>query len=81
MFTPLTVNIMLACHVSKDPDDVVGTKVWHSIAAKEERGLLVNEGMLELENGDWIVTDRGKVWIERILSTPLPTCVWTFPDD
>ncbi len=81
MVTPLTVKLMLACHVSPDPAEVLDVTVWSSSAAKAERDFLRNEGMIAVDNGDWIVTDRRKAWIERILATPFPVAVWTFPDD
>ncbi|TCT34614.1 hypothetical protein [Martelella mediterranea] len=81
MVVPLTVSIMLACHVSHDPAEVVGIKVWVSVAAKEERAFLLDAGMIEKLADDWIVTDRGKAWIERLLATPFPVAKWTFPDD
>jgi hypothetical protein len=44
---------------------------------------LAAEGMIDLHPGAWdyAATDKGALWVEAALSTPLPIRAWAVPDD
>lgn len=69
---PIKVEFMLACAVSPFPEGVLWQGGWDSPAGRETRRWLISEGLVTEVYG---VTDRGKAWVEAILSTPLPGAV------
>jgi len=74
---PITINFMLACYCSREPWVNIGDKQWDSISGQETRNFLFAEGLLT-ENYE--PTERGKVWVNMILSTPLPIMKWVAPE-
>lgn len=74
--SPLTINIMLACHVSPEPEGVVGERVWHSEASKIVRAWLLAEGLISMHGLHYRSTERGEAWVESICTTPLPVQKW-----
>lgn len=66
---PIEIEFMLACYVSPKPAGVLWPGGWDSPAGKATRRWLISEGLVTAE---YEVTDRGSLWVEAILSTPLP---------
>lgn len=66
---PINVNFMLACYVSPEPGGVIWPGGWDSPAGKDTRDWLLRNGLIA---SDYSPTERGKKWVEALLSTPLP---------
>lgn len=79
--TPLQIKMMLHYYTSADPyakDDP-----WHasSDAVSLQRTMLVRDGLLGNACGtDWVVTDRGRAYVEALCNMPLPVKKWVMPD-
>lgn len=67
--TPLHLTLMISCYISTRPWQVMGSSVWASEAGIEVRRWLSEEGLVD---ACCRPTDRGKAWIEALLSTELP---------
>lgn len=76
--SPLMINIMLACHVSHDAAANLGDRVWNSEASQVARAWLLSQGLIDPHNRS---TERGRVWVEHICSTPPPVQVWVRPPE
>lgn len=81
MITPLTMQIALACYTSPDPAHRFSPSTWGSAPAIEARRWLFGQGLIDALEGSPAITKKGKAWVERALSTPLPIQTWVFPDD
>ena len=64
--TPLHLEIFIHHYISDTPfprdSDVVR---WY-------RDDLLNEGFLEIRNNIYIPTEKGLIWLDKILETPYP---------
>ena len=74
MFSPNEINVLLHYYVTTDNHPNIQ---YPAIRAAVE--MYVNQGILSRDNQ---VTEKGKLFIETILSTPFPCwCrTWTFPE-
>ena len=73
---PITINFMLACYCSGDPEGNLGSHHWNSSAGQEARKWLRENNLIKDDNRP---TDRGKAWVHFICETPLPVSVWVRP--
>lgn len=74
--SPFTINIMLACYVSPEPEGVLGT-AWCSSAAVQCRQWLRINGLIDEREH---ATERGKAWVKFICATPMPVATWKLPE-
>mgnify|MGYP001171530968 CR=1 FL=1 len=74
MLTPLHIKILLHYYVTFEPFSP-DTETFRSY-----REFWIASGCLEYEGGDtpYVVTGKGKAWLERVLSTPMPTQKWVW---
>lgn len=65
--------------------DIWAESPWGSNACKalreETMRKLIEAGLIEMRGFDNVITDKGRAWVYRVLSTPLPVQRWSFPDD
>lgn len=71
-FTPNEIEVLLHYHVSPEPHPRIGygavTEAVHRFA---------RNGILSKVEGDrYTLTDRGKAWLQEILSVPYPRQAW-----
>lgn len=82
MRSPLLIEMMLACHCSKYPPAAVSFD-WDSKPAKDALKFLRDNELIQGEKaktGDFYrPTEKGRAWVEGIISTPLPVCQWEIP--
>lgn len=76
-FTPLHLEILLHALVQGTPFP------RSSEGITEYRDHLVLAGLIELETDTdvamtFVITDKGRAWLDRALSTPLPTMKWVW---
>jgi hypothetical protein len=67
---------------TSDPPDVTTSREAAVIATN----CLVAHGLLrdsEPQDPDvtFVITDKGKVFVSRLLKTPMPTATWGYPDE
>lgn len=74
--SPITIEIMIACHVSTDPRTHVGPQRWDAPAEVNAQNFLIEKGLIDdkLES-----TKRGKAWLEMLCGTPFPVEMWIDP--
>lgn len=78
MVNALTIKIALACYTSSRPNEEIGTP-WGTVPGQEARKWLYLNGIID--SGDFpTITDKGRSWIERMMSTPMPTQKWVYDD-
>lgn len=73
--SPLLITIMLACHVSPKPYELVGAP-WGSDAGHKFRRLLQEHGLID---ANYNSTPKGRAWVQYIINTPLPIATWSMP--
>ena len=73
--SPLTIDIMLACYVSPEPQSIMGT-TWASAAGVSVRQWLRRNDLIDDRER---ATERGKAWVKFICATPMPVATWTMP--
>lgn len=66
-FTQLHLEIVLHYHVSPEPFPRENSCI------AEYRSHLIADGLVEEESSQFRITDKGKVFVEMLCSTPLPT--------
>lgn len=76
--SPQILYVALVCYWSTDP-------VEQLINFRKEGGPIFRASMewlhvREMILADGEMTDKGRAWIEHILSTPLPVQSWTVPE-
>lgn len=76
--SPLTMSFMIAFRCSGAPAEVM-RESWDSSAGHEARLWLLTNGLIDREDAMGRATEKGEVWLERALATPLPVCRWEFP--
>lgn len=75
---PIHITFMIAFYTrGENAIDEIGEACWHSQKGLEVRRFLIDEGLIDSDNGH--VTDRGEAWVDFICSTPLPEMSWTLP--
>lgn len=73
---PITISIMLACYALVQPQDgMLGE--WGSPAGIQSRRWLRENGLIDEEHR---ATEKGRVWVKHICSTPLPVSAWILPE-
>ena len=74
MLTPLHVEIIMHHYISP------GSFRADTETIRSYRQYWIEEGCIEYNGGEttYVVTDKGKAWIEKILSTPMPTQKWVW---
>jgi len=70
---PSTLEIMLVCYYAGDPWNAMGSDRFDSEPGRRARKWLVEEGLITT---GFDATERGKIWVEQVLRTPLPVQVW-----
>lgn len=75
--TPLIIRVMLACHVSSEPDRQFAVEQWGSTACEGARAWLMDNGLID---GELQATERGRAWVHFICAVPLPVAQWVLPD-
>jgi len=72
---PIIIEVLLNAH--SWPSERFYQTLAHSNAVDE----LIRDGIIESNppSGKCILTERGKVWLEQILSTPYPVVKWIDP--
>ncbi len=73
MVSPLTMKIALLCYYGGSPVEIA--EQWGSAPGIEARRWLYEQGVIDR---DGYITDKGRAWIERALSTPMPRQAWVF---
>lgn len=75
MLTPLHLKILLHCHTSGED--------WQYLSPvhREYRDDLAGLGLIEPCDApkNWTTSERGKVFVEGLLSHPLPIQKWVMP--
>ncbi|MET3601013.1 hypothetical protein [Martelella mangrovi] len=80
--SPLAIVIVMNIYKYPNPIERVGEDVWKSQAGMDCIQGFLSSGIIKSgEDGRLRVTEKGRVWITRILATPFPTYSWSFPDD
>lgn len=72
----LAIEVILHCYYSPRPVPNYETRV-----VKETVSKFLDAGLIQSsdEFGVYIVTPRGRAWVEMLLDTPYPTCQWVDP--
>lgn len=76
--SPLEIELLFHCYVSPERFPRIGAPaVVEALLRFKVDGILQNRG----PDTDLLfeVTEKGKAWIEMILSTPYPVSVWMSP--
>lgn len=73
---PITISFMLACYASTEPQRYVLGE-WNSPAGILSRRWLQENGLIDDEHH---ATEKGRVWVKHICSTPLPVSAWILPE-
>lgn len=74
--SPLAIAIMLACYVTPEPAQLVGT-TWASPSGVQVRQWPRRNDLID---DRWRATERGKAWVKFICATPMPVATWTMPE-
>lgn len=74
--SPFVLRMAIAYLFLVRPADLFTEAEWGSRVADDARCWLVQEDLIL--NGQ--PTEKLKVWMDRILATPLPVRVWAYPD-
>lgn len=74
--TPLCLRLMLLAYYSADPMANLDESMM-SPPGKDFQYWLKTHGLVD---NNMRATERGKAWVEFILSTPLPVAKWTLPE-
>lgn len=77
--TPNSLNVLLHYHCVCEPHPRKDAP-----AVKQETAHFLRIGIIEAEpngrNGSgYVTTDKGKAWVDLILATPKPVCMWVDP--
>lgn len=72
--SPLTINLMLACYCSPDPESIIGTSTWRSAAGQDALRRLRESALIDAE---YRATDRGTYWVRYICDVDVPASDWT----
>ena len=78
--TPLHMIILIECNGSETPGVNIKTEIWNSPAAQEYRREMSEMGLIYGHNLPRI-TEKGKAWLDKALSTPMPVQKWVFEDN
>jgi hypothetical protein len=73
---PITIEIMIACHVSPNPANHIGLERWDAPAAVNALNYLIGADLVDEQLSS---TKRGRAWIEMLCGTPLPIEKWVDP--
>lgn len=71
--SPFELRFLLHCYYSPEPFEAITNKVIGDFAEQ-----MLTEGILlkAEEKNCYTVTEKGRVWVERILATPQPIQKW-----
>lgn len=79
--TPLHLEFMLAFFASGDPEKKLGP-TFHTEVGKNIKGWMLFEGLIVRErDGSWVSTERLGVYIQHLLTRPLPVRTWIIPEE
>lgn len=77
--TPMHLNWALVFHFSGDPEGVLGSEHFNSVAGRDVFDWLKREGLI----GDapmYRGTERLRAFVEHLCRQPLPVQAWVQPD-
>lgn len=74
---PFTIEMMIACYCSPEPDAFLGSSRWNSPAAIKTLAWLKENSLVTPDNR---ATARGEAWMLHICNTPLPVSKWVLPE-
>lgn len=80
--TPLQIFMMLHYYAIAEPYALRHPEHAESPAVREQRVLLISDGLLSREHGDvrgYRVTERGKAYVETLMAVQVPICKWVQP--
>lgn len=75
--TPLHMMILLECNITGSGENMKWD-IWVSEAGKKAKNDLNGWGLID---GMRHITDKGSIWLERALDTPMPVQKWVFEGD
>lgn len=82
MHSPLQIQFALAFYCSDTPEEMIGYDTYDSEAGKAAKEWLCREGLVDPNASPWPVkTERLSVFVNRLLSQPLPVQIWTYASD
>lgn len=75
---PLTPNeLTLLTHYYLREDN---PELLHAIFASALRGLTMKSMLVDKADGGYELTERARIYMRRVLATPLPTLHWSYQD-
>lgn len=71
--TPIQLEMLLVIYCSGEPEETCGIAKWTSESAQWARRWLRNHELVYQDfECEWHLTEKGKIFLDKILNTPMP---------
>lgn len=76
---PIHLQFALAVYTAPDYVGALGKDYFYSPAGSAVTEWLLAQGLVELDNGTYKITQKGVAWIAMLCATPMPEQRWLDP--